>query len=166
MGASQSKAEGALWPTSSYDRATEVESPDDESGLQVLPRNLHSTASQIELLARFQDIYNPCRRGSWRSLPTDLQDLQSWEWILSSLQHSQGEPLLSDVVLALVLGTVGRCDENTTYLQKGSGLHARAVKRLKQQLQSRQNRCSDETLAAVMVFGMYEVNGANSVYSR
>lgn len=74
------------------------------------------------------------------------------------MENLQGVPLLSDVVLALVLGSIGRRDLNPVYMQAGSALHDRAVKRLKRQLQNEQHRCSDEMLAAIMVFGIYEVS--------
>lgn len=160
MAESQFVEGGASWSPSSHDdRAAEVVSSDGSSdGLQLLSRALNGTASEIELFGRFHDIYNPRRRHHSRPLPTDLRDLPSWEWILSSVQHSQRETLLGDVVLALVLGTLGRCEKNSTYKRTGSTLHARAVKRLKKQLESREDCLSDGTLGAVMVFGIYEVS--------
>lgn len=125
--------------------------------LQLLPHGLYSTAGQIEILAQFEDIYKPRCQNSGRALSTDLGDLPSWEWTLPAMQCCRADPLLNDVMLALVLGTIARSKKNPLYMRNSSEIHARALKSLERRLQNQQNRGSDYTLAAVMVFGMYEV---------
>ena len=99
------------------------------------------------------------RNSKWGALPTNLSDLPSWEWILPSVEEAQVEPLLNEIVSALVLGNVGKVATNETYLQTGQKYHCKALKRLKARMENRQACLSDSTLAAVMLFGIYEVSG-------
>lgn len=125
---------------------------------RLLPRALHGTALQLQLLQRFQEIYAPRRKAVGQPLDTDLSDLPSWEWLIPSLRVAHIDPVLNDVVLALVLGSIGQLDCNEEYLRMGASLHRRAFGLLKSRLLNADQRLSDYTLGAVAVFGVYEVS--------
>jgi Fungal specific transcription factor domain len=74
------------------------------------------------------------------------------------MDAARGEPLLNEIVLALILGHVGQWEKNRQYLQSSSRLQAHALKLLKTRISNGRDCKSDHTLAAVMMFGMYEVS--------
>lgn len=63
-------------PTTSGVQATLIRTSDPALE-DTLNRSLEGTASHIELLARFHDVYCPRRRVNCRPLPTDIHDLPS-----------------------------------------------------------------------------------------
>ena len=124
-----------------------------------LPLSIQSTVFQQQLVARFQQIYIPSRRHCplWSDLNSNIHELPSWVWISHTVQKSGSDNLLNDIVLALVLGNLGLWENNTANLRLSSMLHARAVRRLRARIKNKAESQLDSTLAAVMVFGVYEL---------
>jgi hypothetical protein len=120
---------------------------------------MQSTVFQQQLVARFQSIYIPSRRHDavWGELHSNILELPSWVWLVPTVQQSGSDTLLNDIVLALVLGNLGLWENNTTNLRLSSMLHARAVRRLRARIKNKAESQLDSTLAAVMVFGVYEL---------
>ena len=129
----------------------------DLARLEVLPRSLHRTVTQSQLFGRYQAIYVPRRREVWRPLRTDISVLPSWMWLVTTLELSLTDSLLTDVLLALVLGNLGQWEGNESYFHISSTLHTRAIRQLKARLASRQQSLLDSTFVAIMVFGLYEL---------
>jgi hypothetical protein len=124
-----------------------------------LPLSMQSTVFQQQLVARFQSIYIPSRRHDavWGELHSNILELPSWVWVVSTVQQAGSDTLLNDIVLALVIGNLGLWEGNDTNLRLSSMLHARAVRRLRARIKNKAESQSDTTLAAVMVFGIYEL---------
>ena len=124
-----------------------------------LPQTMENTAVQQALISRYSSHYIPNHSADpiWGPLESNLTELPSWIWLLPTVQQAGSDALLNDIVLALILGNLGLWEDRDTDLRLSSLLHARAVRRLRSRIVNKTESQTDATLAAVMVFGIYEL---------
>jgi hypothetical protein len=113
--------------------------------------NLRKTDNRLLLFHQFQRWFLPSNDNGSESV------VPNWLWLLPAIDHGFADSVLGDITLAVMLGSLGQWTADTPYVRASSEFYTRALRGLKFRIDGAEKCGSDATLAAVMMFGMYEV---------
>jgi hypothetical protein len=113
--------------------------------------NLRKTDNRLLLFCQFQCWFLPLNSNGSESV------VPNWLWLLPAIDHGSTDPVLGDITLAVMLGSLGQWTANISYVRASSDYYTWALRGLRSRIDGAEQCGSDATLAAVMMFGMYEV---------
>jgi hypothetical protein len=112
--------------------------------------NLRKTDNRLLLFRQSQRWFLPSSDSGTESV------VPNWLWLLSAIDHGSTDSVLGNITLAVMSGSLGQWTSDISYIRASSDSYTRALIGLRSRIDGAEQCGSDATLAAVMMFGMYE----------